>query len=121
MRKYVLVTTVSIMLFALAAAIAQKNNSSTPQFKAPEIVSAAEAVYPVNAVNGGTVVLNVAVSERGEIQDVKVVRDVPGFTAPALAAIKQWKFRPATLDGKPVAAVIPVAFSFGFPAACAGH
>ena len=121
MKKYDSVLGILILLSVLAVAMAQTNKGNAPRFNAPEIVSTSEAVYPVNAVGGDTVVLSVAVSASGDIQDVKVVRDAPGFRPSAMEAIKEWKFKPATLDGKPVAAVIPVAFSFGFPAVCAGR
>ncbi len=112
---------IGVLLFAVGPDSARKNDAAVCPCRPPEIVSTSEAVYPMNAVNGGTVVLAVTVSESGEVQDIKVVRDAPGFTPSALQAVKQWKFKPARLNGKPVGAVIPVAFSFGFPAACAGR
>jgi TonB family protein len=72
-------------------------------------------VYPANVVSPGTVVLEVAVGTDGRIEDVRVVRAMPPFTEEAMKAIQQWKFAPATIDGEPVRAVIPVAFSFSRP------
>ena len=74
------------------------------------------------AVGPGAVVLAVSVDAAGEIQDVKVIKGAGGaFESSALDAIKGWKFTPAMLEGKPIPSVVPVAFSFGWPAVCGGN
>jgi TonB family protein len=97
---------------ALLIARAQK---SELYFQPPQVVTAEEPSYPANTVAGGTVVMNVTVSASGEIENVRVLRPAGGFTQPALEAVRKWKFKPASLDGKPVTASIPVAFSFSQP------
>jgi TonB family protein len=86
-----------------------------PKFQPPVILETADAVYPIKSVAFGTVVLEVHLTAAGEIEDARVARDIPSLTEPALAAIKHWKFQAATLDGKPVASVVPVAFIFVRP------
>lgn len=61
----------------------------------------------------GTVVLDVWIDERGEVVCVKVVRSIPVFDTATVEAVRQWKFSPATLGGRPVAVVQTV--SVGMP------
>jgi protein TonB len=43
------------------------------------------------------------VTKEGDVQDVKVLKGLPmGLDAAAAEAVKKWKFKPATLNGKPV-------------------
>ena len=52
----------------------------------------------------GVVVLRTTILADGTVGDVEVERGLPlGLTEAALAAIRQWRFTPATLDGQPVA------------------
>jgi protein TonB len=68
--------------------------------------SAVQPVYPAAARPAGAlvqVVLEVSVDERGRIGDVKVLRGLgPGCDEALVAAVRQWRFRPATRDGKPI-------------------
>ena len=51
----------------------------------------------------GIVVVQAVIDKRGNVTDVKVLKDQPmGLGERAVAAIQDWKFRPATLNGKPV-------------------
>jgi TonB family protein len=117
MRRILPVLTSLIFVTGLAAAaMAQlKSNGPAPVFEPARVTSTVEAVFPPRAVNWGTVVVEVAVGATGEIENVRVVRDFPGFTEAALSAVKKWKFKPATLDGKPIRSVVPVAVSFAQP------
>jgi TonB family protein len=103
----------------LAVTLAKTQEPSTPSFEPATVVSSAEPVYPSMAMGSGTVVLAVSIDAEGEIQDVKVTKGSEAFNSSALKAIKEWKFKPAMLEGKPVASVVPVAFSFSWPIACA--
>ena len=92
-----------------------KGEKSSPRYQPPQVISTVEPAYPVNTVAGGTVVLKVTVGSSGQIEDVLVLQQAEGFTQQAIKAVKKWKFEAARLDGKPVAASIPVAFSFSQP------
>jgi TonB family protein len=61
----------------------------------------------------GTVLIEALVDSDGVIARCRVIQSVPGLDAAALAAARQWRFRPAVKDGKPVATIIhmPVQFS----------
>jgi TonB family protein len=93
---------------------------STPSFNPPAVVSSVTPVFPANALGAGSVVVSVSLDAAGKIQNVKIIKGSEGFNFSALEAIKQWRFKPATLDGQPIPSMIPVAFSFGQPIACMG-
>ena len=85
------------------------------RFVPAQVISTADAVYPPNVVNSGTVVFEVTVGASGNIENGKVVRDGPGFTGTAQQAVRKWKFKPATFNGQPVRSVVTIAFSFAQP------
>src|ERR1700687_4792582 len=88
---------------------------ATP-FPPPQITSGAYAIYPVNSVASGSVVLDVMIGKTGGVAKVKVIRDVPSLTPEAIKAVKAWEFSPATFQGQPIAAHLVVAFVFPLPA-----
>ncbi len=57
----------------------------------------------------GVVILQAVIDRKGQVTELKPLKGLPmGLTESALATVQQWKFRPATLNGKPV----PVFFNF---------
>lgn len=61
----------------------------------------------------GCVMLAVAINASGTVDRIKVVQPLePGLDQKAVEAVQQWKFSPATKDGKPVAVQIPVSVGF---------
>jgi len=113
MQRWVAI--VAMFVLSTGLSLTQKPEEAPPRFAPAEIVSAADAYYPVNSVAFGTVVLQVTIGPSGKPEQVRVARDIPSLTPEALRAVKKWKFRPATLDGKPVRSVIAVAFTFVSP------
>lgn len=98
---------------ALGIGATQSDTRQVPlRFDPPTVISTVDAVYPVQSVASGTVVLEVSLDDNGKITDVHVVRGIASLTEPAVHSVRQWKFQPAKLDGKPVPAKIAVAFSF---------
>lgn len=86
------------------------------QFQPAEVLHAAFPSYSgENAVYPVTVVLEVALSARGKVKEVKVLRDVPGATDDAEAVVGDWRFMPATWNGHPVPSNIVLAFVFRPP------
>lgn len=75
-----------------------------------------EPVYPEYAKQNqieGMVQLEVAVSASGGVEDARVIESSDRmFDEPALAAVREWRFKPARKDGKKVRAtvVVPVKF-----------
>lgn len=57
---------------------------------------------------GGTVVLRVQVSASGQVSEIEVLSGFPALTQPVLEAVRQWRFTPAQLDRRPVAAATTV-------------
>ena len=52
----------------------------------------------------GAVIVQMTVDERGAVADVKVLKGLPmGLTEEVVKVVRQWRFEPATLNGKPVA------------------
>jgi len=82
------------------------------RFDPPTVISVVDAVYPVQSLVSGTVVLEVSLDENGKITGVRVVKGIASLTEPARDSVLQWKFTGAKLDGKPVPSKITAAFSF---------
>jgi len=52
----------------------------------------------------GTPVYEVTITAKGDVANVRVLKSSNlGIDAEEIAALRQWKFRPATRNGKPVA------------------
>jgi periplasmic protein TonB len=61
----------------------------------------------------GVAVLSVLVTESGEPRDLKIVRSLnPALDRKAIEAVMQWKFAPATKDGRPAASRVNVEVNF---------
>ena len=83
--------------------------------QAPVLVSRVEPEYPKKAREAGitgTVVLDTVVSTEGRVTRVKVVKSLPLLDHAAIEAIQQWRYKPATKDGRPVETSLSIAVSF---------
>ena len=61
----------------------------------------------------GEVVLEIVVRRDGSVSDVKLVSGLPsGLNDRAIAAVRQWRFAPATRLGQPVDVIVEVAVEF---------
>ncbi len=114
MRRWKLAVLVFVLLVSTAFA-QQKEQNKEPRYEPAQVVAAVEAPYPPNSVAAGTVVFEVTVGASGTIEEIRKVRDVPSLTQAAERSLRQWKFRPAMLDGKPIRSKVTVAFSFTRP------
>jgi len=55
------------------------------------------------------VVLQVKIIELGRATDISVTRGVLlGMNESAIKTVSQWKFRPGTVDEKPIATLVPI-------------
>ncbi|HEX2251845.1 MAG TPA: TonB family protein [Thermoanaerobaculia bacterium] len=74
--------------------------------KAPEKISAPQPSYTEIARKArvqGVVIVQAVIDKEGRVTDVKVLKALPmGLDKAAVDAIRNWKFKPATLNGKPV-------------------
>jgi TonB family protein len=109
-----LISLIAALLLAGGLALAQKEKAE-PSFEPAQVVSTAPAPYPHTSIAEGTVVLEATIGATGSIEAVKVVRGVASLTEVAEHSLRQWRFSPATLDGKPLRATIVVAFTFTRP------
>jgi protein TonB len=82
---------------------------------APALVSRVAPEYPNIAVNAkvkGIVVLEAIVGPDGRVEEVKVLRSIPLLDNAAIAAVRQWRYSPLLLNGKPERFVLTVTVSF---------
>ncbi|HEX6097102.1 MAG TPA: M56 family metallopeptidase [Thermoanaerobaculia bacterium] len=81
--------------------------SGTDNLTPPKPVHKVDAVYTSEAKAAriaGVVIVKVTIDAQGNVTDARVLKDLPlGLGQAAVDAVRQWKFEPATLDGKPVA------------------
>jgi TonB family protein len=77
----------------------------------PEQLSSNAVALPSETVAAGvsgSVEMEIVVDESGRVIAARVMRSVPLLDETALATVRQWRFAPATLDGKFVRVRIPV-------------
>src|SRR5258705_2429661 len=90
----------------------------------PEAITKVAPAWPEGSREsaGGTVMVQALVMKDGTVGDTKIVGSLPGFDDAAMAAVRQWKFKPAMAKGKPVAVwvAIPVKFSVKWPTSLLG-
>jgi TonB family protein len=83
---------------------------------APVRIHAPDPHYPEEARHArvqGVVILQTIIDKVGNVTDVKVLKGLPsGLTEAAVEAVSSWRFKPATLEGKPVAVYYLVTVSF---------
>lgn len=60
----------------------------------------------------GTVILTAKISKNGDITDLQVVSGEPILAKAAIDAVRQWKYRPYLLKGKPVEVETQVQVNF---------
>jgi TonB family protein len=71
--------------------------------------------YPPKAVFDGVVVVEVSVTAQGDVSDASVLGGGSGFAGAALAAARQWRFRPAIRDGRQIDSYAYLIFGFRQP------
>jgi TonB family protein len=104
--------TLALLALCSSLSLAQRPEEGAPRFEAAEVVSTVEPGYPPNSIAAGTVILQVSLDRWGEIEAVKVLKDIKSLTPEAERAVRKWKFKPARLDGQPVKSTLAAAFTF---------
>jgi protein TonB len=72
-------------------------------------------VYPAFAKQSnvqGKVVVNATVDAKGDVVNVNAVSGPPFLRQAAMDAVKQWKYSPAQIDGRPASAQVTVSLEF---------
>ena len=82
----------------------------------PEAITQVQPTYPDLARDAGvdgTVLVQALVDKTGHVRDVRLVKSIPMLDASAEAAVRQWVFKPALSNNKPVAVwvAVPIHFS----------
>ena len=82
----------------------------------PEALTKIAPTYPDEARESGVqgvVLVQALVIEDGSVADCRIVNSIPLLDEAAIAAVRQWRFKPARTAGKPVAVwlAVPVRFS----------
>ena len=81
----------------------------------PEKLHHVNPVYPPIALSArvkGIVILEALIGEDGRVRDVRVLRSTPLLDRAAEDAVKQWQFRPTSLNGQAVPVLMTVTVSF---------
>ncbi len=79
-------------------------------------ISQPKPQYPALAAAShytGVVILEAVIATDGSVRDVKVLRGLGmGLTEAAVDAVKQWRYKPAMLEGVPVQFALTVTVNF---------
>ena len=63
----------------------------------------------------GTVNLRLNIGPHGDVEQVEMISGSQEFLSAATNAVKQWRYEPAILDGRPVASTVEVSLRFSLP------
>jgi len=80
-----------------------------------KLVKSIQPIYPPQALQmhaQGIVALTAWVAKDGSVRDVKVVSGPAVLTRSAIDAVRQWKYKPFTLNGEPVENQVDVKINF---------
>jgi protein TonB len=72
-------------------------------------------VYPEIARSAGVqgiVILEAVISERGSVEQVRVLRASPLLDAAAIDAVRRWRYTPTLLNGRPVEVLMTITVHF---------
>ena len=83
---------------------------------APQKIHAPQPRYTEEARQGriqGTVILQAVIDASGDVAEIEVLKGLPlGLDVSAIDTVRQWKFKPATLNGAPVAVYLSLLINF---------
>jgi protein TonB len=85
------------------------------QVMAPKLAHRVDPEYPQLAVQArvqALVILEAWVGVDGHVKSVKVLRGAPLLDEPAMAAVRQWRYRPLLLNGQPTEFLLTVTVVF---------
>jgi protein TonB len=81
-----------------------------------KLVSRVEPVFPEELrqqKKAGVVVIQAIINTDGSVGQAAVVRHSdPRFDEASLTAVRQWRYKPAMLHGKPVRVYLPISITF---------
>jgi protein TonB len=90
----------------------------SPDAAEGSLVRRVEPKYPEQALTQrvqGPVLLDVHISEEGGVQEVKLVSGSPLLAEAAIAAVRQWRFKPQSVNGRAVEMETRITLKFTLP------
>jgi len=102
------------------ASVSASLPSEEPDIIPPKLIKSVRAIASPNALqyfdkgNTATVTLDAVVDATGRVKSMTVLSGPASLRDAAIDALKEYRYQPATLRGKPVAAHVPVAVKFLF-------
>jgi protein TonB len=84
-------------------------------FRPAELTRRFDPVYPPLAIQQhlqGTVQVSAMIGKDGIPRGLKAVSGDPRFTDAAIAAVMQWRYKAAVLDGQPVESQLIITMNF---------
>ena len=81
----------------------------------PQLIKKVNPIYPEEAKKKGlegVVILEAETDPFGNIFRTQILRSVPEFDQAAIEAVRQWKYAPAIINGKPRGVIFTVTVSF---------
>jgi len=88
---------------------------TTGEILVPKLVKKVDPVYPEIARMAdiqGIVLLEATTDEKGIVVKVRVLKSIPLLDQAAVEALKQWKYEPLIIEGKPKGVVFTVTIRF---------
>ena len=88
---------------------------TTGEILVPTLIKKVDPVYPEAARKAGIqgiVLLEATTDEKGDVVKVRVLKSIPELDQAAVDALKQWKYEPFIIEGKPKGVVFTVTIRF---------
>jgi protein TonB len=85
------------------------------EIKEPTLISRVDPVYPLLAIARqleGVVILEAIVDEEGRVESLRALRSPGVFEQAALEAVRQWRYTPVILNGRPEKFILTVTVLF---------
>ena len=83
----------------------------------PKLIKSVRALASLDALRDfetGNVVIDAVVGTAGEVHFISVISGPPSLRAPAVEALKEYQYEPATRNGQPVPAHVTITIHFRF-------
>jgi TonB family protein len=93
------------------------SSTANPGFVPPKLIKSERAVATLEDLRDfetGSVVIDAFVDSDGSVESMTVLSGPPSLRRPALQALKDYKYEPATQNGHPIAAHVTVKIQFHF-------
>lgn len=94
---------------------ARDASSSTTQLEHPQFLSGPSIEYPTGAHGSATVSLEALIDRKGLVSEVRVLSGDPPFVEQAQRAVRQYRFTPATVEGRAAPARVRLRIDFHEP------